>query len=115
MKLEKDDIIRMKFSVMKAPILPVSITDHTFLKSLVNLMSSESMDEAYELLENHIRKEVRFDKIVISRYPQVLRNVISKCEVKIGFEISNASDLNRIKLINYDLADKIKQCYDIRI
>lgn len=115
MKLDKDDIIRMKFSVMKAAILPVSITDREFLNSLLNLTSQEKLDEAYELLEEHIRKQVRFDKIIIKRYPQVLRNVISNSEVKIGFEISNTSDLNRIKLINYDLADKIKQCYDIRI
>lgn len=115
MKLSKDDVVRMKFSIMRATILPVSITDKVTLNSLSSLLSQEKHDEAYELIEEHIRKLTRFDKIIIKRYPQVIRNVLSGSEVKIGFEISNTSDLNRIKLINYDLADKIKQCYDIRI
>ena len=36
-------------------------------------------------------------------------------EQKDNNTIIQNSNLNRIKLINYDLADKIKQCYDIRI
>jgi hypothetical protein len=115
MILNKEDIIRMKFSILKATIVPIAVTDRKVLNEIQQLSMIEDYDQAYKVLEEHIRTLVRYEKIIIKRHPQIIRNVLSKSEVQIGFDIRSINDLNKLKLINSKLIDKIRMHYDIRV
>lgn len=115
MILDGDEIIRMKFSVLKAAIFPFKIKNNDVIKTLSNFVSDDDYEGAHEYLSQYIRDTINYKNIVLKKYPQVIRTAVAKHEVSIGFEVNNKNELNKIKISNYSLAEQIRSIYDIRM
>lgn len=113
--LSKDHVMRIKYSILKATIMPIRISDSDTIESLSYLNDVEKYDEAYQVIEEYLCKELKYPKVIFKRYPQVVRDAIFTRTVKVGIELDSKSDMNRIKIANPSLSQVIFDTYDIRV
>ena len=112
--ITENHIMRLKMRILRAEIVPIKV-DEAVCNELIELYALGNIDKAYKVVDDYLMEHTRCERVVWFKDAQVIYEIINKKQLKIGFDIKTSADLNRIKISNPNLAQRIKENYDVRV